>query len=55
MQIKRCRKNGNPGFKFGDTCYTYITKDAKSRKRAKKKAEAAEAAANASSKREERT
>lgn len=50
MPIKRCRKNGKPGFKFGDagTCYTYTANDPKSRQRAKKKAQAQEKAARAS-------
>lgn len=38
--IKKCKKNGKPGFKAGDsgTCYTYKPDDAKSRKQAKERA-----------------
>ena len=42
MTIKRCKKNGRPGFKWGKTgtVYTYTTGDPRSRKRARQKAEA---------------
>lgn len=40
MPVKPCRKNGVPGYKWGDKgrCYTYQTGNEKSRKRAKQKA-----------------
>jgi hypothetical protein len=49
MPIKRCRKNGKPGFKFGDsgTCYTYTPNNPASRKRARNKAARQEQAAHA--------
>ncbi len=39
--IKRCRSDGKPGFKYGDSgkCYTYTLKDTKSKDAAKRKAE----------------
>jgi hypothetical protein len=40
MPIKRCQKDGKPGYKWGDagTCYTYTSGNKESRERAKKKA-----------------
>jgi len=40
MPVKRCQKNGKPGYKWGDEgfCYTYTPGDARSLERAKKKA-----------------
>lgn len=41
MPIKKCTKNGKPGYKYGDAgkCYTYTPDNEESRKRAKGKAE----------------
>lgn len=40
MPIKQCRREGKPGYKWGDEgkCYTYSSGDEASRKRARKKA-----------------
>lgn len=40
MPVKRCMKNGRPGFKWGDQgkCYTYNPANDASRERAKSKA-----------------
>jgi len=40
MPVKRCRKNGKPGYKFGNSgkCYTYTAGNDTSRNRAKNKA-----------------
>ncbi len=40
MPVKQCRKNGKPGFKWGDEgkCYTYKSGDEDDRERARKKA-----------------
>lgn len=40
MPIKKCRKEGNPGYKYGDSgkCYTYKSGSESSRKRARNKA-----------------
>lgn len=40
MPLKRCYKNGRPGYKWGDEgkCYTYKPGDKASRERAKEKA-----------------
>lgn len=40
MPIKSCKKNGKPGFKWGNkgTCYTYTPGNEESLKRAKEKA-----------------
>jgi len=40
MPIQQCRKNGRPGYKYGDTgtCYPYTPNDDASRKRAFEKA-----------------
>jgi len=40
MPVKRCSKNGKPGYKWGDSgvCYTYTSGNKNSRERAKKKA-----------------
>lgn len=42
MPLKRCRKDGKPGWKWGDsgTCYPYTPGDSASEKRARKKARA---------------
>lgn len=42
MPTKSCRKDGKPGYKWGDEgkCYTYTSGDEESRKRAKEKADA---------------
>lgn len=50
MPIKRCQKDGKPGFKFGTSgkCFTYTAGNAASRERAKKKAQAQERAIRAS-------
>ena len=41
MPVQRCRENGKPGFKFGESgkCYTYIAGDKASKERARAKAE----------------
>lgn len=40
MPLKRCTKDGKPGYKWGDSgkCYPYTPGDEESRKRAKEKA-----------------
>ena len=40
MPVKSCRKNGKPGYKYGDSgkCYTYEPGNDASRKRARKQA-----------------
>lgn len=40
MPVMRCRKNGKPGYKYGETgtCYTYTAKNKRSRESAKNKA-----------------
>lgn len=41
MPVKRCQKNGKPGYKYGDqgVCYTYTQGNELSRNKAKNKAE----------------
>lgn len=41
MPIKKCTKDGKPGFKWGDEgkCYTYTSNDPESRRRARQLAE----------------
>lgn len=41
MPVKKCRKNGKPGYKWGDEgkCYTYTPGNKKSRERAEERAE----------------
>lgn len=40
MPVKRCTKDGKPGYKWGDEgkCYSYTSGNKESRERAKKKA-----------------
>lgn len=40
MPVKSCKKDGKPGYKWGDEgkCYTYSPKSKASRERARKKA-----------------
>lgn len=40
MPVKRCTKDGKPGYKWGDEgkCYSYTPGNKESRERAKKKA-----------------
>lgn len=40
MPVKKCEKDGKPGYKWGDSgaCYTYTSGNEQSRKNAKKKA-----------------
>ena len=40
MPVKKCTKDGKPGYKYGDEgyCYTYASGNEKSRKSAKQKA-----------------
>lgn len=49
MPVKSCRKDGKPGYKWGDGfCYTYTSGDEESREEAKRKAEEQGAAVHAS-------
>lgn len=50
IPIKKCKADGKPGFKWGDSgkCYTYTPGNEESIERARKKAEAQGAAAHAS-------
>jgi len=51
MPVKRCSKQGKPGFKGGDApqykCYTYESNDKQSRDRARRMAEEQLAASKA--------
>lgn len=40
MPVMACRKEGKPGYKYGESgfCYTYVAGNEASRKRAKRKA-----------------
>lgn len=40
MPVKKCQSDGKPGYKYGDSgkCYTYDSKNEKSRKAALEKA-----------------
>lgn len=41
MPLKKCQKDGKPGYKWGDggVCYPYTANDKSSRERAKERAE----------------